>query len=132
MTGNQYLETLPAEEKELFNSYRKIILATDKTITEEIGKMMSIEHAFIYKQEKAFKYAMARTKNHFTFHCMVMYGFPKMIEELKPKLKKVVFQKGCINFKSMEDFPLDVFEDCMKIWASVDYMAILRKYNKIK
>jgi len=132
MTIAQYLETLPPEEQVLINSYRNLVLATDKTVTEELGKMMSIEHAFVYKQEKAFKYGITRTKNHFSFHCMVMYGFPKMIEALKPKLKNVVFQKGCINFKSIEDFPLDVFESCMKTWASVDYMAVLRKYNKIK
>jgi hypothetical protein len=73
------------------------------------------------------KYALSSVKDHLSFHSMVMYGsslrfggsgLREAYEKLLPKAK---FQKGCVNFKSEAELPLDVAEQFIADMASVEY-----------
>jgi hypothetical protein len=132
MTPKQYLATLGKPQRDLFETFRKIIMEADNTVTEKVGKAMGGGDSLVYEQEDVFKYCLAITKQHYTLHSLVMYANPKLMEDIKGKLKKVKFQKGCINFKSAEDFPADVLKELMTASAACDYSAIIDHYKKKK
>lgn len=123
---------LNAEDRSVFETFRNIIQETDTAVTEKVSKVMNIENALVYLHDDVFKYALAKTTRHFTFHSMVMYANPAIMEDLKSKLKKVKFQKGCINFISPGDFPADVFRELMATSAKCDYSAVIEHYRKKK
>ncbi len=132
MEKEQFLNTLGTKEQEVLRQFGKAILALDKTVEEKLGKLMSIEHALCYNQEDVFKYGLTVTPNHISFHSMLLYSCPSLMEALKGQLTKVKFQKSCVNFKSLEDFPLAVFKEHMKAAAKVDFSAVIAHYKKKK
>lgn len=109
----------------------KIILKNDKSVTRKKGKIMGVEgDAFYY--EEIFKYALAKTKTGYTFHSMAMYANPDLFNDLKSKMVKAKFQKGCVNFKSLDDFPVDLFEEHMKMSGKCDFSKVIEHYRKVK
>lgn len=132
MEKEQYLNSLGAKEQEVLRQFSKEILACDKTVAEKLGKLMSVACALCYNQEDVFKYALTVTPNHISFHSMLLYSCPPLMEELKGKLTKVKFQKSCVNFKSLEDFPLAIFKEHMKASAKVDFSLVIDHYKKKK
>lgn len=132
MNIEKYINSLPQNEKEIIQQFRKIILETDKTVTEELGKIMSIDNTLNYNQDGVFKYGLAITSRHISFHSMVMYANPILIESLKEKLMKVTFQKGCINFNTLADFPVSVFKQHLKASAKIDFLPVINHYKNRK
>ena len=126
MTPKQYLDTLPEDRKELISKLRELILKSDPLVKEVVGGMMGRE-MLMYMQGDLMKYALSSVKQHMSFHSMVMYfssnrfdgsGMREKFEKLLPKAK---FQKGCINFKSAMQLPLDIAEKFVKEMANVEY-----------
>lgn len=118
--------------KEVFVTIDALIRKYDKTITVEVGPIMGVKEALVYKQENVFKYGLTVTKNHFSYHSMVMYAFPKILEEFKATSKGIKFQKGCFNFKSLETINLSNFEAFLKISGQQDFGPIIDQYKKKK
>lgn len=132
MAAKEYINSLPEPQKNIVQQFRKIILDMDKGVEETFGKIMNIESALRYNQSGVFKYGFAVTKNYFTFHSMVMYANPILANDLKGKLKGVKFQKGCINFKNVEDFPLAEFKKHIEASAKIDFSPVIKHYNAKK
>ena len=128
MTPQQFLDSLEPERKEVLSSLRELLLKHDKDIKESVGHMMESQMLmYCTKEDSIMKYALASAKSHMSFHSVVMYasstrfggtGLREKYEKLMPKAK---FQKGCINFKSAEQFPLDVAKNFIIDMASVEY-----------
>lgn len=128
MTPKQFLDSLEPERKEILFALRELILKHDKNITETVAEMMGKEMLmYNTKEDGIMKYALASAKSHMSFHSLVMYassarfggsGLRETYEKLLPKAK---FQQGCINFKSADQFPLDVAKDFIIDMASVVY-----------
>ena len=132
MEKQEYLGSLEANEKEVLEQFSKVILQQDKSVVETVGRIMGPAPTLNFNEQDVFKYGLAVTSKHISFHSLVMYSNPALMEELKTKLTKVKFQKGCINFKSLEDFPLAVFKEHMKASAKVDFSPMIQHYKSKK
>ena len=120
------------KEMDIVNEFAKIISKSDKTVTQGKGSVMGSSEGAIFNQEGVFKYAVAKTKTGYTFHSMVIYSNPLLYNDLKSNLPKVKFQKGCVNFKSIEDFPVKIFEEHMKKSAKCDFSSVINHYKNKK
>lgn len=122
---------MPTSEAKIMKNFRKIILNGDKSVVEKFDRIMSIPNTLNYYEDGVFKYGLAVTKEYVSFHSMVMYAYPELQVELKQKLKKVKFRKGCINFKNLDDFPIKEFENHIKLSSELDFTGII-KHHKSK
>ncbi len=110
---------------------KKIILKYDKNVEAKEGKIMGT-NGTVFNQEGVFKYGLTKTKTGYSFHSMAMYANPDLFNDLKSKMTKAKFQKGCVNFKSLEDFPVDSFEEHMKKSAKCDFSMVINHYKQKK
>lgn len=128
MTPKQFLDSLEPDRKEILSWLRELLLKHDKNINESVGSMMNSQMLmYCTKEDGIMKYALASAKSHMSFHSVVMYvssarfegsGLREKYQKLLPKAK---FQQGCINFKSADQFPLDVAKNFIIDMASVEY-----------
>jgi len=132
MEIEQYISTLSETEQQAISQFRKVILENDKAVSESFGKFMSNPNAISYNEQGVFKYGLTVTKNYISFHSLVMYSNPQLMDELKSKLPKAKFQKGCINFKSLDEFPESVLVDHMQISSKIDFSPVINRYLKKK
>ncbi|HWY97702.1 MAG TPA: hypothetical protein VNY36_01345 [Bacteroidia bacterium] len=113
MTVTEYLNKQEPDRKKLMTAINKIILETNKKVEPRIGNMMGKE-MILYEIEGAFAYALASVKTHMSLHNIIMYGHAPLYAKYSKSLSKAKFQKGCINFKSAEQMPLDVVKNFME------------------
>jgi len=132
MEIEQYISTLSQTEQQAISQFRKVILENDKVVSESFGKFMSNPNAISYNEQGVFKYGLTVAKNYISFHSLVMYSNPQLMDELKLKLPKAKFQKGCINFKSLDEFPESVLIDHMQISSKIDFSPVINRYLKKK
>ena len=132
MTIQDFFDNQTDTGKELFGTLDALIRKHDKTVIVEIGSMMSVKEALVYKQDDVFKYGLTATKNHFSYHSMVMYAFPEVLQDLKQHSKGIKFQKGCFNFKSLEALNIPDFEEFLKRSAQMDFSPVINHYKKKK
>lgn len=128
MTPKEFLDTLEPERREIISGLRDLILKHDKNVKEVVTGMMGKSSlVYVTPKDRLMKYSLSSAKNHISFASMVMYssstrfggsGLREAYQKLLPKAK---FQKGCINFKSAEQFPLDVAKSFIMDMASVEY-----------
>ena len=128
-----YFDSFEAKEKSALGEFHKIIVRNDPKVGCVIARVMSIERGLVYHEKGVFKYALAKTKGYYTIHNMVMYAYPEirlLFETHRQSLKGLRFQKGCINFKDPEDFPLEVFAMFIKKSAQMDFSRIIERYHQ--
>jgi len=127
-----YLSSLSEEERQLINTFRKIISENDPLVSEAFGKFMSSENAFCYNEQGVFKYGIVLTKKHLSFHSLVMYMHPELMTALKAELPRAKFQKGCVNFNQANDFPAPVLAAHIQASAKIDFSPVIERYHKKK
>ena len=102
MTIKDFFDKQIEEVESTFRTLDTVIRKHDKKVTVEVGSIMGVKEALVYKQENVFKYGLTSTNNHFSYHSMIMYVYPEILEDLKEVSKDIKFQKGCFNFKTLE------------------------------
>ncbi|MBS3913823.1 MAG: hypothetical protein KG003_04950 [Bacteroidetes bacterium] len=117
-------------DKKILSEYRDVILKQDKNVRLSTGSVMGAQHGFAFTEEGVFKYGIVKNKDYFSFHSMVIYSSPAMMEDLKSRMKGTKFQKGCANFKSPESFPIHEFDAHMKASAKADFSIVIQHYKK--
>ena len=132
MKISEFINNQTEEAKNVFKTLDILIRKHDKNITVEVGSIMSIKKALVYKQDNVFKYGLTVTKNHFSYHSMVMYAYPKVLERFKEQSKGIKFQKGCFNFKTLNNIDLSNFEVFLKDSAEQDFTPIINHYKSKK
>jgi hypothetical protein len=128
MTPKQFLDSLEPDRKEVLSRLRELILKHDKNVEEVVSGMMG-KPSLIYvtKEDRLMKYSLSSAKNHMSFASMVMYGSSTRFggsglrEAYQKLLPKAKFQQGCINFKSADQFPLDVAKSFIVDMAAEEY-----------
>jgi hypothetical protein len=107
---------------------RELLLKYDPQIKETVGGMMGKEMLMYCTQaDSIMKYALSSVKTHISFHSMVMYGSSERFggsglrEKYEKLLPKAKFQKGCVNFKSLMEMPIDIATSFIKEMAKVEY-----------
>jgi hypothetical protein len=132
MTVSEYLKLLTKEEREVLSTLRKIVIECDKSVKEKVGKAMGGGDSLVYSEDDVFKYCIAITKKHYSFHSLIMYAtsaLHKLAQESFPDAK---LQKGCINFKSLEELSPGKFTKFMKASAKADFSPIIAHYKSRK
>ncbi|TDS54580.1 DUF1801 domain-containing protein [Myroides indicus] len=132
MTAEQYIDSLSEKDQNIISCFRHIILKNDQSVSEKFGKLMKNPNTFCYYEQDVFKYGLTVSKNHFSFHSLVLYSNPELMEELTTELQKVKFQKGCINFKNLDNFPIPNFEKHIKASAAIDFSPVIQHYQNKK
>lgn len=127
-----FIDLLDQEDGDEIGKYRTEILRNDHKVIEKPSKIMNIENALVYEEEAVFKYGLAKTKNHYTFHSMVMYSNPDIYRFIKENIKTAKIQKGCINFKSFDQLPIDIFRELMILSAKKDFSPVIKHYKERK
>jgi hypothetical protein len=118
MTVPEFLENQSTGRKGILSSIHSIILEEDRTVLGEVGRMMGKE-MILFKERGYMKYGLAGVKNYMTMHIMPIYGSVPLYTKYQKLLPDTEFQKGCINFRTAADVPLEIlhrlFADCAKI-----------------
>jgi len=125
-----FVDSLAVSDKQHIDNLRQTILRNDENVKEEPGKIMSVDKTLNYMQEGVFKYGLAKTEKHYSFHSMVMYAYPDIAKFVKANTKGLKLQKGCINFQNPKDFPPDVFTEMIKMSAEKDFSVVMKRYKK--
>ena len=108
---------------------RNSILKIDPNVTEKVGNIMSSKNCFIYEEKGVFKYGLAKTKLHFSFHSMVMYSNQKVHDYIVKNSESLNIRKGCVNFNTVDAFPLDVFKEFILLSKKADFTPIINRYK---
>lgn len=128
-----YFDSFEAKESTILSRFHREIMNNDPMVQCVVARVMSIEQALVYQEQGVFKYALAKTKGYFTLHNMIMYAYPEIksfLEDQGNNLNGLKFQKGCINFKSEEDFPLEIFGVFIRKSSEMDFSKIIARYKK--
>jgi hypothetical protein len=132
MTVSEYLKSIPKEQREVVSALRKIVMESDKAVKEKVGKAMGGGDSLVYFEEDVFKYCIAIPQKYYSFHSLIMYATPglhKLAQESFPKAK---LQKGCINFKSLDELLPVKFTKFMKASANADFSPMIAHYKSRK
>ena len=113
-----YIVAQPADRQSILSAIHSIILDKDKTVAAEIAAMMGKE-MIMYNCKGMMKYALAGVKAHMSLHVLPMYVSKPIFDKHQVLLSKAKFQKGCINFNTADQMPVEavgnLITDCAKI-----------------
>jgi hypothetical protein len=127
MTIAEYIASQPESRKELIQAIHDIIIKNDPNVVATVGSMMSKE-MILYNQRNFFKYGLASVKEYMSLHVLPIYANAPLHAKYESLLPNARFQKGCINFKSVDEIPLEIVAQLMTDCASIDLLAIREKY----
>ena len=128
MTISEFISQQRPERQKLLKQIHEIIIKADKSVTADIEPMMG-KDMIVYKCD-TFKYGLASAKDYMSLHLLPIYGSPVLHAKYKTILKDASFQKGCINFKTAEEMPLNNVKDLMTDCAKIDLKAMREKQLK--
>jgi hypothetical protein len=117
-TPTNYISSQPADRQEVLSAIHSIILEHDKTVVAVVEAMMRQE-MIVYKCNGVMKYGLAGVKKYMSLHLLPIYVSKPLFDKYQALLDKASFQKGCINFETGEQMPLNIVKqlitDCSKI-----------------
>ena len=125
-----FADGLSGTDKTLINKLRDIILKRDKAVTEKPGKIMRADDALCYTEDDVMKYGLARNKDGYTFHSMVMYANADVSAFVKDNISGIKLQKGCFNIAALEALDLSAFDKMMKLSAEKNFQPVIDHYKK--
>lgn len=131
MSISKFISSQPSERQKLLNAIHETIIQTDETVKPQVEAMMGKE-MIVYKASGVFKYGLSSVKNYMSLHVMPIYGSAMLYSKYKSLLKAANFQKGCINFKSEADMPMDILKELIQDCSKIDLQKIKEEYLKSK
>jgi hypothetical protein len=126
-----YISLQPLIRQNILAKIHKSIVAADKSVKAEIGKMMGKE-MIIYKGKGHMKYGLASVKNYMSFHVMPIYGSKVLYSKYKTLLPKANFQKGCINFRNEDEMPVHIVQQLIIDCSTIDLLKMKEEYLESK
>lgn len=78
------------------------------------------------------KYALASAKNYMTLHVLPIYGSKMLYGKCQDLLPKATFQKGCINFITVDEIPLKIVEQLIGDCEKINLLKIRQEYLESK
>jgi len=128
---NQYILSQSAEWQVIMTDIHSIIVEEDKTVVPIVESMMGKE-MIIYKAKGFMKYALAGVKNYMSLHVLPIYASESLHTKFKALLLNAKFQKGCINFHTAGEMPLDIVRQLFADCSLIDLAKIREDYMKEK
>lgn len=126
-----YITSQPLYRQRILSGIHTIILEEDKTVIAVVEPMMGKE-MIVYKGKGLMKYALAGVKNYMSLHVLPMYMTKTLFSKYESLLHKASFQKGCINFETGEEMPLDTVRQLIADCSKIDLAKIREDYLKEK
>jgi hypothetical protein len=127
MTIAEHLDKKEASRQPLLKALHEVILKHDPSVEAVVGTMMGKE-MILYNDRGFFKYGLAAPKDYMSLHVLPMYMNVPLHEKYAKQLSKAKFQKGCINFKSADEMPLDIAAQLITDCAPIDLLKIRQDY----
>ena len=129
MSIEAYISAQPPERQPLLKALHQAVIDNDKTVNATVGLMMGKE-MILYNAPGTFKYGLASVKQYMSLHVLPIYGSPVLYEKYKALMPRAAFQKGCINFKSEDEMPLDIATALIRDCSPIDLAKIREEYLK--
>ena len=123
----KYIASQSPDRQGILSGIHSIIIEEDKTVIPVIEPMMGKE-MIIYKAKGMMKYALAGVKNYMSLHVLPIYASKTLYAKYEALLHKANFQKGCINFSSSEEMPLEIVRQLMADCSKIDLAKIREDY----
>jgi Domain of unknown function (DU1801) len=131
MDIEHYILTQPAERQSILTRIHNIIVEKDKSVKAAVEQMMGKE-MIVYKCKGLMKYGLAGVKNYMSLHVMPVYGSKTLHAKYKALLHKANFQKGCINFNSEDEMPVNIVRELIADCSAIDLLKIKEDYLRSK
>ncbi len=128
MSITDFLEKQTPENRGILLAIHESVLRADKSVTAGCDMMMGKE-TIQYLAADRFKYGLSVAKNHVSLHLMPLYGVPALHAKYVKLLPAAKFQKGCINFRSLEEMPMEIVNELMDECAKVDLKALMEQFK---
>ena len=135
-TVDEYLSELTSEQRSVIEPLRKLIL---ENIPEGIQEsmnwgMISYEiplRSFpdTYNKQPIGYAALSVQKHGFSLYLMPLYMDDKKMAKIQKQSKKFMLGKSCIQFKSLEELPLDLIVEILRSYTVETY---IEAYKNIK
>lgn len=122
-TVSAYIEKQVATRQAFLQAIHSVILENDPTVTAFIEPMMGKE-MILYKHGGMMKYGLSSVKNHISLHVLPIYGSPVLHAKYKELIPRAGFQKGCINFETAAELPLEILRQLIAECAPIDLLKI--------
>ncbi|MDQ6813100.1 MAG: hypothetical protein M3040_05145, partial [Bacteroidota bacterium] len=118
-TIEQYISTQPLDRQPVLKNIHQIIIEEDKSVVPVIEPMMGKE-MIIYKDRSTMKYGLSSVKKYMSLHVLPIYGSEALHSKYKALLQEASFQKGCINFSSPQQMPLNIVKQLIVDCSTID------------
>ncbi|SRR5579871_1595756 len=125
----QYILNQSADRQNILTGIHSIIMEEDMTIAASVEQMMG-KDMIVYKGRGLMKYGLSSVKNYMSLHVLPIYGSAALFSKYKSLLDKANFQKGCINFKTVEEMPLDITRQLIADCSTIDLLKIREDHLK--
>ncbi len=131
MTIPQFISKQLPERQKILNDIHEIIITTDRSVKAKVAPMMGKE-MIIYNAPGTFKYGLSSVKKYMSLHVFPIYVSATLYSKYKDRLNAANFQKGCINFNSEEELPLNILQQLIRDCSKIDLLKIKEDYIKSK
>lgn len=123
---DRYLDSLPPERRGVVERVWQVVRANiPKGYTEEVGS-----HGLMFKAGDEWYVCLANQKNYVSLYLMPVYVFPKLKTKLDSAGKKLKGGKSCINFKQVEELPLETIAEIVGAHDADAYTKQVRKIRE--
>jgi hypothetical protein len=137
-TPKAYLASLPSDRRAAISAVRDVILANLPPGYAEVAteRMLAYavplsRHPGLYAGRPLWVAALASMKNGMSLHLMSVYGDParrRAFEAAYVKAgKRLDMGKACVNFRHVEDLPLDVIAKVISSVPVDAYVALVER-----
>ncbi len=131
MEISTFISNQPSDRQDILVKIHETIICNDKSVVATVEAMMGKE-MIIYKGKGIMKYGLSSVKNYMSLHAMPIYGSTILHTKYKSLLHKANFQKGCINFISGTDMPIEIIEELIVDCSKIDLLKMKEEYLKSK
>lgn len=118
-----YLASLPAERKE---AVERVWKAVRESMPAGYTEQISPKY-LTFAADGEMYVALANQKNYLTLHLIPIYIFPELKAKLDNSGKKLKGGKGCINFLSAEELPLEIIAQVVGSCEAETYKEKMRQ-----
>ena len=122
-----YITGQPRDRQSVLSGIHSVIVEGDKTVIPVVKPMMG-KQMIIYEDRSFMKYALAGVKNYMSLHVLPMYGSKVLFSKYQKLLPAAKFQKGCINFNTAEEMPLEIVRQLIWDCSTIDLLKIRENY----
>jgi hypothetical protein len=119
----RYLSSLPPDRRDAIEQVWQVVRTSMPAgYTEVVGPKY-----LTFKAGEDWCVSLANQKNYISLYLTPLYVFPKLKARLDASEKKLKCGKGCINFKSAEELPLEVIGEIIAATDAEAYKEGLRR-----